>query len=612
MKVFFIHLTFKKRILFCHNIFLYIFLAGLISCHKNDSYLLQNPKSKSYKIKVKELQKKAKLYLNSANDSLNIIAEQLIYVGVQNKDTSVIVDGKLLKANYELRSSNYPGTVKTALESLSLAEKKHLFKKLPDIYSLIGNAYKENEDYHGALSAAKKALIAAQKLNDTSLIIGAMLDRAMFTHSYSMLTNNDSIANISLQLYLDGLHLSQTNPKYESLEVPFYDDISQYYKLTGDYKKGIYYGKKGAKLARKYNRKRSLTYSYNWLGEMYYYQGFRKKGMTYLDTALQYANDLKWGFRISEILYSKYLCYHSSGNARKALESYTLSQAIRDSLQMLKNVRQVSQLQIQYQTGKKDQQITMLNELNKEKTKRNIFTLAGLLIFFILSAFLFFLYRGIRIRSRKIKEQSEKLQLLMKELHHRVKNNLQIVSSLLSLQSNHLADKDAKQAVKIGQQRIEAMSLIHQSLYQQENPNMINMQEYVTNLVECILQSFNIDKNNFHLCLDIEITEMDVDMALPLGLIINEWVTNAFKYAYQECRKPALYISLKKEEEIKLEIRDNGPGISREAWEKPKGSFGVKLVKVLSKQLNGECKVENIKGTQLKLQIPLRKFKKAV
>src|SRR5699024_8963355 len=110
-----------------------------------------------------------------------------------------------------------------------------------------------------------------------------------------------------------------------------------------------------------------------------------------------------------------------------------------------------------------------------------------------------------------------------KELHHRVKNNLQIVSSLLSLQTNHLSDEESLQAVKTGQQRIEAMSLIHRSLYKNENPNSVNMPEYVISLIENIMQSFgrNEEDTDINICVDIK--ELDVELALPLGLIINEW-----------------------------------------------------------------------------------------
>ncbi len=109
----------------------------------------------------------------------------------------------------------------------------------------------------------------------------------------------------------------------------------------------------------------------------------------------------------------------------------------------------------------------------------------SLTVFASLSVILFALYRTIRLKNRaieennrQIQEQNEKMELLMKELHHRVKNNLQIVTNLLLLQSNRMTDEESKQAIKMGQQRIEAMALIHRSLYEQSNPKLINMREY--------------------------------------------------------------------------------------------------------------------------------------
>ena len=101
-------------------------------------------------------------------------------------------------------------------------------------------------------------------------------------------------------------------------------------------------------------------------------------------------------------------------------------------------------------------------------------------------------------------------------------------------------------------------------------------------------------------------------MALPLGLIINEWVTNAFKYAYGTVSHPMLWLSLRKDKALHLEIRDNGPGMARESWERPRGSFGVKLIKVLSRQLNGVCEMASAEGTTLRVDIPMKPYKKAV
>ena len=565
----------------------------------------------NYKIQADTLYARRNQY--STNDSLNLIGNQLISIGKAHGDTAIIVNGRLLKARYQWRSSNYVAAMKTSLEALSAAQTMGLKEKIPELYRIIGNLYKENENYPSALSAAEKAVRAAKAIKDTAQTITGLLNLGMFTHSYSMRRNDSVMAKKSLSIYLKGLKLAESSPKYERNRIVFYDNLSQYYKLTNDYDKGIYFGNKGVKLASKYHQNISLTYSYNWLGEIYFYQGDHKKGLDYLNKALRTAQKIKNAYRVMEINRVLYTCYHSIGNDKKALAYFTRSVAISDSLQVEKNVKEIGQLQIQYETGRKDQEIASLGAINREKTKKTIFILIGLVILFVLFIFLFIQYQIIRHRNKlltssnqKINEQAQQLQILMKELHHRVKNNLQIVSSLLSLQSNHLTDRDALRAVKTGQQRIEAMSLIHRSLYQQENPNLVNIQEYITGLVESILQSFGIDENTFDLHLEIDVTEMDVDLALPLGLIINEWITNAFKHAYNNIDHPALYLSLKMDKEIKLKIKDNGPGMNLEVWEKPSDSFGVKLVKVLSKQLNGVCEVKNENGTQLNLQIPMK------
>ena len=412
---------------------------------------------------------------------------------------------------------------------------------------------------------------------------------------------------------------TESSPQYEELQVPFSDNISQYYKIRGDHEQGILYGKRGASLAKKYNRKRSLTYAFNWLGEIYFYQGDRKKGIVYLDSALQYARDLHWDFRVSEILFSKSECYQAAGDTQNALRYFQKSIKIRDSLQMLKNLEKVSQLQIQYETGKKDQQIEMLGLMNRQKAREALIIILVSVLLLFLSGYLTYQYGKTRKRNRllrqshqKINEQAEELRVLMQELHHRLKNNLQIVSSLLRLQSGYLTDQDALEVMKTGQQRIEAMSLIHQSLYQQNKANRVDMQEYIKGLVESIIQSFGIDRDRFDIRLIIEIKDLDVDLALPLGLIINEWITNSFKHAYANIKDPRLSLCLRKTVEIQLEIEDNGKGMSRQSWDTPQNSFGLKLVKVLTRQLRGRCEMDNRTGTRFFLQVPYDEIKKAV
>lgn len=587
-------------------------LTVMISCKKADPGL-QAASSNDSIILANDLYQRATHYKGSGNDSLRWYANRLIRLGEAQGNNRIIVNGLRLKANYEWRTANHTKAMKVAVEALQMAEKNKFTKIIPALYSIIGNLHKENENYPLALKAAEKGLQAAIFIKDTSRIISIMLNRAMFTHSYGMSKKDPELRKEGLNRYLEGLKLAESSPQYESNCIAYYNNISQYYKISGDYSRALLYAGRAEALAKKYHRYLSLTYTYNWLGEIYFYSGDHTKGIRYLNEALDLSIAQNAPFREAEIYRSLYKCYQAAGNDKKALTAFSRSVVINDSLQLLKNTKQIGRLQIEYETEKKDQRIASLRLINIEKSRTTEAIAAGMVLFVLLFVFLYFQYRGIRQKNRllaasnkKINEQSDQLKFLMKELHHRVKNNLQIVSSLLSLQSNHLPDKDAQQAVKTGRQRIEAMSLIHRNLYRQNNPGMVNMREYVTDLVEGILQSFGTDKEMFNLQLDIQVTEMNVDMALPLGLIINEWVTNAFKYAYKDVAYPALMLSLKKGGEVILEIKDNGPGMTSEAWEKPRGSFGVKLVKVLSRQLNGTCSMESRNGTLLSIHIPLR------
>jgi two-component sensor histidine kinase len=193
----------------------------------------------------------------------------------------------------------------------------------------------------------------------------------------------------------------------------------------------------------------------------------------------------------------------------------------------------------------------------------------------------------------------------MKELHHRVKNNLQIISSLLSLQSFRIKDEKASRAVREGQQRIEAMSLIHQRLYTRDNITEINIREYISDLVDSLQSAYGFGKDKINIRLDIADELMNVDQAIPLSLIVNELVTNAFKYAFEDNQAPELTVILKRKDgNIVLQVADNGKGVNIEEWTDKEGSFGKELIQTFVKQLNGYLDIAVNKGSQFTLSIP--------
>nr|WP_246439641.1 sensor histidine kinase [Rhabdobacter roseus] len=199
----------------------------------------------------------------------------------------------------------------------------------------------------------------------------------------------------------------------------------------------------------------------------------------------------------------------------------------------------------------------------------------------------------------------------MKELHHRVKNNLAIVSGLLKLQSNRITEVSAAKAVREGQQRVEAMSLIHQRLYQTDHVTSVNIREYIIDLAENLMQSYGYDRDAFDLRIDVERTQLDVDLAIPIGLIINELLTNSFKHAYEGVQRPMLIINLRNNDGITLEVKDNGPGVDPIEWKKTSNSFGKRLITNLSEQTGGEFRIENTDGMHYYLHIPSQNLRKA-
>ena len=199
---------------------------------------------------------------------------------------------------------------------------------------------------------------------------------------------------------------------------------------------------------------------------------------------------------------------------------------------------------------------------------------------------------------------AQHIKLLMKELHHRVKNNLQIVSSLLSLQSFRIKDQKAIDAVKEGQHRIEAMSLIHQKLYIQDNITQVDINEFITDIAESLMQAYGYDNNSFQLQINVNQELLDVDKAIPLSIIINELITNAFKYAYTTVKNPKLSISFSKQKaQASLTVEDNGIGINIDDW-KTNDGYGKELIQTFTEQLEGTLSLSVNKGTLFKIVFP--------
>jgi two-component sensor histidine kinase len=275
---------------------------------------------------------------------------------------------------------------------------------------------------------------------------------------------------------------------------------------------------------------------------------------------------------------------------------------------------QFAKMQAQFDLDKKILDIERLRkekELNgatiKNRDQLIVGFVIGMILLMLLALSAYLRYRQKNKANKILQEQKQQIETLLSEIHHRVKNNLQVISSLLSIQSDQLKNKNAKMAVLEGQSRVQAMGLIHENIYQTENFAFIDMKEYVTKLTTNLLQSFGFSRETVTVEIKSENISVDVDTAIPLGLIINELFTNSLKHAFKGTDTPYILISMVvSNNHLLLELKDNGVGylISSE-----QNSFGLKLVKELTHQLGGTIDFESQGGFKVSLRIT--KFKLA-
>tara|TARA_B100001093_G_C26859869_1_gene1029481 strand:- start:2985 stop:3839 length:855 start_codon:yes stop_codon:yes gene_type:complete len=193
-----------------------------------------------------------------------------------------------------------------------------------------------------------------------------------------------------------------------------------------------------------------------------------------------------------------------------------------------------------------------------------------------------------------LKTQLEQKNMLLKEVHHRVKNNLQTVSSLLSIQSRGVDDENTKKLLKNSQRRVLTMAMIHEMLYKKdEHVELVPLAPYLQELSESLIASSNA-KNTLDINLELNIPDINlkVDTIISLGLIVNEIITNSIKYAFNPKEKGIIYLKIEQhtEDTYQLNIGDNGIGFSKEKSEKPTNSMGLKLIESLARQIKGDIK----------------------
>jgi two-component sensor histidine kinase len=349
----------------------------------------------------------------------------------------------------------------------------------------------------------------------------------------------------------------------------------------------------------------------DWLINLYFHLAelFRDKGN--IKKASRYLNKMEAMLESESFLEEQVACYKlghelskSDGQTKKALQYLEKYVEVKEKYLSESVQETVNDLEKKYETELKEKKITLLELNNKEaeialissKNQRTLFVLAAVVLL-IVTVFLYMLF------SQKRSSLAQR-EILLKEIHHRVKNNLQIISSLLNQQSRYTDDESVIEAVKESRNRVKSMAMIHQKLYQEDNLTGVSISDYIGNLTESLFTSYGVDHEQINLEMDIDNLNLDIDTIIPMGLILNELISNALKYAFPDNQNGELLISLKQaQDNLILLIEDDGVGIGEDYDLKKSKSFGLKLVNSLCRKLNASIVIDNSNGTSISLQI---------
>ncbi|GGN07447.1 hypothetical protein GCM10010967_48780 [Dyadobacter beijingensis] len=322
-----------------------------------------------------------------------------------------------------------------------------------------------------------------------------------------------------------------------------------------------------------------------------------------------------------EIYLMLYLADSATGNYRAAVQDLMAHKILNDSIFNIDKSRQIEELQVRYETAKRKKDIELLHSQNRQARRIRNISLIGAALLLIIAGLLFNGYRTkyrstLRLEAKQkeldqknlhleaLNAQQDKLlhekEWLIREVHHRVKNNLQMVTSLLNSQSAYLKEEVAVTAITDSLRRMQAMSLTHQKLYENQHTTSIAMTEYITELVAYLSESFETgDRIIFEQTSDPLF--LDVSQAIPLGLILNEGIVNAIKYAFQNRKQGIVRIGLQRDGpgQLLLVISDNGVGLPTGFDIRLHNSLGLDLMQGLTRQLKGHFAIKSDDGVHI-------------
>ncbi len=550
-------------------------------------------------------------------DSASFYYRQSLVYSTTNQDSVGIANAVFSLAIVSQLQGNNSGAIDLYLQAEKMFKVLHDDRRLSRLYNNLGAMYRKTEQYDAAVQVFEHSLRLKEKLKDEKGILNTSINLAVLYTFSGRYLEAAVLSNKNLEL---ARHLKRSNDEISvliSMGVIFSKDentVNRNLQSALDYllRAEVLLDEKSP-VALKAECWVNLAACYETLGS-------HNLASKYLDKLALVFENLSPEAKISyyKVKVNQQLV---AGNSKEAFSFLKLQTEAETKLISQKLKEKAQDLQIRYETEKKERLIAEFevqqhkNSLDRITSSNQRMLLIAISIgLFVISGLIYFQFKQkqksntlLTDKNAVIENALHERETLLKEIHHRVKNNLQIISSLLSLQSKSLSDSAAQGAIAESRNRVKSMSLIHEQLYQEDTISGVQMNDYINRLVSSLSSSYGLDTERVNLRIEVENILLDVDSAIPLGLIVNELVSNSMKYAFPEQRTGSILISLKDTaSELLLLVKDNGVGM--DASKNSNQSFGLSMVNSLMRKLKAEMTIISQAGTSV--EITIKDFKK--
>lgn len=496
--------------------------------------------------------------------------------------------------NIRIRQGNLPEALRAHLQALELYEFLENEEGIAASLDNVGHVYQWQGNTEQTMHYSIRALEIYENMNDQEGI--------------ARLHNNMGRTLIGVGLYEESIHHLE-KALFFAKEIS--SDSNQTSAVTanlglalaylGNHEEALKYLHQSNDLSKQIGHEHLQSIVANRLSRSYLAIGHIELALSFSEQSLALAQKINNPYYIIYSYETIANIYATQDDYQNAYEYQILYAELRDNIYSDQIINDISDLRLQYEMTNVEQQVENLRQQNHihrlQSQQRQNVLLGGLGVLVLMTGFSINRYRLkkkanhlLTSKNEQIKGILEEKELLIKEIHHRVKNNLQVLSSMLRLQTQSLESPAALEAMQDMQTRVSSMTLLHQELYGEYASTHVPMQGYVEKLSQHLLRAFNTEEGYVHCFVHAHDVQLNADTAMPLGLILNELISNALKHAFPDARNGIIQIHLNRSKEdgwYELAVSDNGVGCSADNVLEESGQDGLTLLQVMTHQLHG-------------------------